>query len=78
MVCLSSIVRHQQFLLTSSPPKPLGQFETNLAGMFLGRSSLKLVSEFDSIKKSGCYDNQMEFSKQFLKKICETAGQILK
>ena len=41
--CPSSIVRRQQFLSTSSPPKPLGQFEPNLAGMFLGRSSSKIV-----------------------------------
>ena len=36
-----SVVRCQRFLLTSSPPKPLGLFGRNLAGMFLGRSSLK-------------------------------------
>ena len=32
-------------------PKTLGQMEPNLAGMFLGWSSLELFIEFDSIKE---------------------------
>ena len=46
----SSIVRLQQFLKASSPPKPLGQCGPNLAGMFLGGPLQKLFTEFDSIK----------------------------
>ena len=41
--CPSSFVRRVALTQTSTPPKPLGHFESNLAGMFLGRSSLKLV-----------------------------------
>ena len=40
-----SVVRHASstISLTPSPPKPLGQLRSNLAGMFLGRSSSKFV-----------------------------------
>ena len=62
-----SVVRRQQFLETSSPPKRLGQFGPNLAGMFLESSSLKMFTEFDSIKNCGCHGNEIEFFKQFFK-----------
>ena len=41
----------------SSPLKLLGQFEPDLGGLLK-----KLYTEFDSIKKSGCHGNKMEFS----------------
>ena len=66
---LMSVVRRQLFLLTSSPPKLHSQFEPNLAGMFLKRSSLKLCAELDSIKNSGYYGSEMDFFKQFFKNL---------
>ena len=38
-----------------------GPIWTKLAGMFLGRSSPNLFTEFDSIKNSGCHGNEIEF-----------------
>ena len=49
----------------TSPPKPLGKFVPNFAGMFLGRSSLKMFTEFDFIKISGCHGKEMELFRQF-------------
>ena len=67
--CPSCVVRHASS--TMSSPKPLGQFGRNLAGMLLGRSSLdlKLSTEFDSIKNSGCHGNEIEIVKQFFKNL---------
>ena len=60
----------EQFLKTSSPPKPLGQFGPNLAGMTsLGGPLQKLFTEFDSIKNSGCHSNEIEFFKQFFENL---------
>ena len=58
---LVSVVRHQQFFKTSSPPKPLGHFGPKLKAMFLLRSSLKIGHRIDSIKNSGCHGNEMVF-----------------
>ena len=62
--CPSSVMHRQQFLKTSSPPKPLGQFGPNLGGPLQ-----KLFTEFDSIKNSGCHGNKIEFFKQFFKNL---------
>ena len=74
-MCPSSVVRHPSCVVNnffkhpSSPPKLLGQFGSNLAGMFLGCPLQKLFTEFDSIKNSGCHGNEMEFFKQFFKNL---------
>ena len=41
----------------------------NLAGMFLGRSSLKMFTEFDSIQNFVCRGNKMDFFNQFFKNL---------
>ena len=57
------------FLHYMDMKKFLGQFGPNLAGMFLGRSSSKMFTEFDSIKNSYCHGNEIEFFKQFFKNL---------
>ena len=42
-----SCVVRQQLLQTTSPPKPLSQFQPNFTGMFLGWSFLKIAKRIE-------------------------------
>ena len=67
------------FKKKSSPPKPLNHFEPNLAGMFLGRSSSKMFTDFDSFKDSVAMATNRDFVSYSLKIFSSgTTGQSLK
>jgi hypothetical protein len=54
VVCRLSSVVCKLFTFQASSPQPLGQLETNLAGMFLGWSSTNFCFSFQSNIQHGC------------------------
>ena len=70
--------RASSTILKTSFPKPLGQFQLNLAKMFLERFSFKISTQNSILSNFGCHGNQMEFSKKSFEIVSETADQTLK